>query len=273
MNDTYLTRKLALLLLLLFAFTGCDTVDTGNEEPVAPTVIPEAAFAMNLTSVDQAESAGKQGDTFSHWFNAAVRASIATHVTYAILHFPVEMTAAVQDVEPVYNGNAFVWTAETMVEGRRLAIDLRARTNGNAVEWDMKISGVIEESGVYLENFLLYSAVTQTDAQEGTFQVYFPTEAGSQKVLDGSYNIDEATGETLAFDIPADVEDIGGSSASFNHNEDYVTLHITGPLGGNHLIEFDEITNAGALTADDYNNGEKSCWDTDLKNTTCEPAS
>ncbi|MEM8486095.1 MAG: hypothetical protein AAF564_11135 [Bacteroidota bacterium] len=273
MNDTYIARKLAVLLILLLTFTGCDTVDTGNEEPVAPAVIPEAAFAMNLSSVDQDESASKQGDAFSHWFNAAVRASIATHVAYAILHVPVEMTAAVQGVEPVYNGTAWVWTAETMIEGQRNAIDLRARPNGNAVEWDMKISGVIEETGQYLENFLLYTAVTQTDAQQGTFQVYFPTESGSQKVLDGSYNIDEATGETLAFDIPADVEDIGGASAIFNHNDDYVTLDLMGPEGGNHLIEWDELTNAGALTADDYNNGEKSCWDTDLKNTACEPAS
>ncbi len=273
MNDTSSIRKMALLLLLILTFTGCDTVDPGTEEQQAPAVIPQEAFALDLNIFEREPAADKNGAAFTNWLSATVRAGVATYIGHAILEVPHELTSAIQHVPPVYNENAFVWAADTLVDGQLYAIALKAQIADNFVDWQMKVTGVIEETGVTFENFQLYNARTYTDADEGTFQVYFPTEAGSQQVMDGAYEISDETGQTLSFSIPQEVEDIGGSAVIFNNYNDQITLDLTGPLGGKHFIEWDTVTGAGSLTADDYNNGEKACWDETLQNVECEVVS
>ncbi|MFK7843708.1 MAG: hypothetical protein AB8G77_00300 [Rhodothermales bacterium] len=273
MNDTSSIQKIALLLLLIITFTGCDTVDPKTEDQQAPAVIPQEAFALNLDIFQQETPANKNSAAYTNWLSATVRAGVATYIGQAILEVPFELTAAIQHVPPVYNENAFVWAADTLVDGQLYGIALKAQIADNFVDWQMKVTGVVDETGVTFENFLLYSARTYTDADEGTFQVYFPTEAGSQQVMDGAYEINDEAGQTLSFNIPQDVEEIGGTAAIVNHYNDQVTLDLTGPHGGKHFIEWDTVTGAGSLIADDYNNGEKACWDETLQNVECEVVS
>ncbi len=273
MNHTSAILKLVALTLLILVFTGCDTVDPQSETPEAPAVIPEEAFALNLGVFEQETPANKNGANYANWLNATIRAGVAVQITHAILEVPYELTKAVQHVPPVYNENAFVWSTETIIEDQVHSINLKAQNADNFIDWQMKVTGVVEETGVSFENFLLYSARTYKDVNEGTFQVYFPVESGSQQVMDGSYNVVDENEHTLTFSIPAGVEDIGGSSAIFKHLNDQITLDLTGPQGGLHLIEWNETTGAGSLTADDYNNGEQACWDETLKNAPCEIAS
>ena len=273
MNDTSSFRKLASMLLLLLAFTGCDTVDPKAEDQQAPAVIPERAFALNLGVFEQEAPANKNNGAFTNWLSAALRAGVAIHITHAILHVPFELTKAIQQVPPVYNDNGFIWAADTLIDGQHHGIALKAQKADNFVDWQMKVSGIIDETGVSFENFLLYNARTYTNANEGSFQVYFPVEAGSQQVMEGSYEVIDETRHTLSFNIPQDVDEIGGASAIFNRDGDWITLDLTGPLGGTHLIEWNETTGDGSLTASDYNNGEKACWDVTLQNVECEVAS
>ena len=273
MHNNFATRKLAVLALLIFLFTGCDTVDPASETDEAPAVIPQEAFALNLGVMEQEAPASKNGAAYANWLNATIRAGVAIHITHAILEVPFELTKAVQHVPPVYNENAYIWSTETFIDEQRHSIALKAQNSDEFINWQMKVSGVDEESGLAFEDFLLYSARTYKDVNEGSFQVYFPVESGSQQVMDGTYNVVDEEEHTLTFSIPDGVEDIGGSSAVFDHLEDQITLDLTGPLGGRHLIEWNETTGAGSLTADDYNNGEKACWDEELKNTPCDVAS
>ncbi len=274
MNDTSVIRNLAAFLFLIITFTGCDTVDPHTEAPQAPAVIPEQAFALNLGVLEQDSSArainaGKNGDAFTNWLSATIRAGVAVHITHAILEVPFELTKAIQQVPPVYNEHAFIWAADTLIDGQRHSIALKAQQANNYVDWQMKVSGVIDETGLSFDDFLLYNARTYTDAHEGTFQIYFPVTSGTQQVMDGSYEVIDESRHTLTFSIPQGVEDIGGSSAVFDKDGAWITLDLTGPLGGTHLIEWNTETGEGSLTAQDYNNGEKACWDTALQNSPC----
>ena len=273
MNDTSLIRTVAALIFLLLTFTGCETIDPKVDDLEAPAVIPAQAFALNLGVLEQEAPANKNNAAFTNWLSATIRAGIAIHITHAILHVPFELTSAIQHVPPVYNDNAFIWAADTLIDGQHHGIALKAQKADNYVDWQMKVSGVIDETGASFENFLLYNARTYTDANEGSFQVYFPVAAGSQQVMDGSYEVIDETRHTLMFSIPQDVDDIGGSSATFNRDGEWITLDLTGPRGGTHLIVWNETTGDGSLTAPDYNNGEKACWDATLQNVPCEPAS
>lgn len=40
----------------------------------------------------------------------------------------------------------------------------------------------------------------------------------------------------------------------------------------NHFIEWNAATSVGSITAWNYNNGERACWDENLDNVTCEPS-
>lgn len=268
-NDTMTIRNISALLLFLFVFAACDTVDPKPADQEAPAVIPEAAFAMNFELFEREQPANKGNANFTNWLNAVVRAGVAVQITHTITHVPFALTKAIQQVPPVYNEGAYVWAADTLVDGQLHAIQLKARTFDSYVDWEMKVTGEVEETGVILDNFVLYTARTYTNATEGTFQIYFPIETGSQQVMDGSYMVTEDMEHSISFTIPRDVEEIGGSSAVFSHKDDQVTLDLTGPLGGEHLIEWNEITGEGSLTATDYNNGEKACWDETLRNAEC----
>ncbi len=270
MNDTSITRKIVALLLFVMAFAGCETVDPKSDELEVPAVIPEEAFSINLDVFEREVPAGKHGKAYTNWLSAVLRTGTAVYIGHAILHVPFSLTAAVQQVPPVYQGGAFVWAADTLIDGQEHAVQLKAQLAETYIDWQMQVTGVIDETGVTFENFLLYRARTQTDVNEGTFQVYFPVETGSQQVMDGSYEVIDEMDHTLTFSIPQDVDDIGGSSAVFDRDGLFVTLDLIGPLGGTHLIKWNTETGEGSLIAPDYNNGEEACWDETLRNVPCE---
>ena len=266
---TIVNKSLWLLLMLCMTATfGCDTVDP--EPETAPPVIPETAFALDINLFDQADQAGKNNAAITHFINAALRVGVAQHVAGTILFFPVTLTHALQVIEPEFDNGSFVWAVETTVEGRRHGVELRARQQNNTVNWQMRVSGTIGHSGLVFEDFLLYEANTDLEANEGNFQVFAPVENGSLHVLDGDYNVVDESEYTLSFQVPQGVDNIGGSEATFSKNEDLHILDLTGGDGLSHYMEWNQSTRAGSITADNYNNGQTACWDNTLANVACE---
>lgn len=265
---TTLIHKISLLLFVCaFVLVGCDTVDSSSGDESAPEVIPSEAFSLDLNMFGP--QAGKSTQESSHYVAAAWRVSIATVITSTILYYPAVLTAAIQEVEPVVNNNTYIWAADTTVAGRTHGVELRARLNGGAIDWTMRVSGIDDETGRYLENFVLYEATTGVLSNSGSFDIYYPKDGGSLKVMDGSYMVGNDETHTLQFSIPDNVEDIGGAVAIYKHDGMQSSIDLTGGEGLNHLIQWDEETGAGSLTADDYNNGEQACWDSEQQNVEC----
>ncbi len=136
----------------------------------------------------------------------------------------------------------------------------------------MRISGIDDETGNYLEDFVLYTAQTGTQSSNGTFAVFFPINGVSRQVMDGAYDVVSETESTLSFSIPEGIEDIGGVSAVYGTDGIWTTLKLTGAEGNTHFMEWNTETHEGAITATDYFNGEKGCWDSNLLNTECSPS-
>ena len=278
MKDTTITTFGAFLFACVLLLTGCDAASV-SEDTTAPAVLPAEAFALDLNIFQSAEAskmagyeAGEHTQHSSHYIAAVWRVSIATLITGSILFYPAILTEAVQHVEPVIQDDAYVWAADTLINGQRHGVELRARLIGDDVDWNLFVSGVDEESGMYFENFLLYNARTGITSEMGTFDVFFPVNGGSQQVMDGSYAVTSEQTHTLSFSIPEGVEDLGGASATYEVDGIYVTMELTGAEGDRHVVEWNEETNEGSLTADDYNEGQKSCWNTNYANVDC-PAS
>ena len=261
--------RFAIIICLLTAI-GCDSMDPIAETEIAPKVLPEAAFALDVDFFDRADEAGKNTHAFTNFFNAAVRVGVATHVTHHILYYPVTLTQAVQKIEPVQENGSFIWAADTVIAGQKHGVSLTARVDSDVINWQMYVSGVDSSNGLVFEDHLLYEADTDINSQTGSFDVYAPTETGSLHVMNGSYDVSDDQNHTLTFTIPSGVEEIGGASATFQHTAPWYTLDITDPSGGSHFIEWNRETHVGSLTATDYNNGEKSCWNAALMNTECQ---
>ena len=268
MNTTFLTKTSLLLFLCVWVLVGCDTVDSGSNEEAAPTVLPAEAFALDLDMFGT--QASKSNQENSHYVAAVWRVGVATVITGTILYYPAVLTEAIQEVEPIVNEDTYIWSSITQVNGRDHGVELRARLDGEFIDWIMRVSGLDDETGQYLEKFVLYEASTGILSNSGTFEVFYPKDGGSLKVMDGSYIVEDENNHTLEFSIPVQVEDIGGSVGIYNHAETINSVDLTGPLGGNHFIEWNNQTNAGSLTADDYNEGERACWDSELQNVECE---
>lgn len=266
---TTLIHKISLFLFVcVFALVGCDTVDSSSSEEPAPEVIPSEAFSLDLQMFGP--QAGKNTQESSHYVAAVWRVSIANVVTSTLLYYPTVLTAALQEVDPVVNNNTYIWSAETTVAGRTHGAELRARLNGEAIEWTMRVSGIDDETGRYLENFVLYEASTGILSNSGSFELFYPKDGGSLKVMDGSYRVEDEENHTLEFSIPDNVEDIGGAEVIYSHSGTQNSIDLTGGEGLNHFIEWDAETGIGSITADDYNNGEQACWDSELQNAECE---
>lgn len=272
MRNSSSIRNLSFLFLFLFVFAGCDSV-TPEAEPDAPDTIPSQAFALNMDMFKENQVVGKSEQGFANWINAAFRTAAAVKIADTILEVPLTLTEAIQQVPPVFNDNAFVWSYEEVENGQTSSIALKAQIETNFIDWSMKVTGVDEEQNLTFENFLLYRAKTFTDTEQGNFSVYFPTENGSLHVMDGTYNVESESKHTLSFTIPEGVDEIGGIEAVFTQDVDQIMLDLTDAEGQKHLIEWNETTHKGSITADDYNNGEKSCWDETLRDVACEVAS
>ena len=268
MKTSHLNKISFFLFLIVFSLAGCDTVDSSADAEEIPAVIPVEAFTLDMDMFGP--QASKSLHESSHYVAAVWRVGVATLVTGTILYVPAVLTEAVQEVEPIEQGGTYIWAADTLISGQVHGVELRARLNSGAIDWTMRVSGIDDETGQYLENFVLYEASTGITSNSGTFEIYYPREGASLKVMDGSYMVENDTDHTLQFSIPENVEDIGGSVAIYNHSAVQNSIDLTGPEGRNHFIEWDTQTNAGSLTADDYNNGERGCWGADLQNVDCE---
>ena len=268
MKTTYRNKVGLFLFVIVFALVGCDTVDSSSVEETAPEVIPAEAFNLDVEMFGPQASKGTQES--SHYVAAVWRVSVATVITGTILYYPATLTKALQQVEPVIEENTYIWAVDTTIAGRVHGVELRAQRDGSAIDWIMSVSGIDDETGQYLDNFVLYEASTGIASHMGTFEVFYPKDGGSLKVMDGAYAVDETGTHTLDFSIPQNVEDIGGAEATFSHEEAFNTLNLTGPEGNNHFVEWNRQTHEGALTADDYNNGDRSCWDSERRNVECQ---
>jgi hypothetical protein len=262
------TRLTALLLALFFIWTGCDTVDPETESAEAPAAVPEQAFELDVSLFDQEPAAGKNGRA-SHFLAAVWRVSIANLVTGSILYYPAMMTHAIQHTPPLYSEGGYIWAADTLIDGQVHSIELKARLADSAIDWTMRVSGIDDRTGDYLEDFVLYTARTGAESKTGDFQVYFPIEGVSRQVMDGAYAIDSDTESTLSFSIPADIDDIGGLSAVYRREGLWTSLDLEGPEGDLHYIQWHAQTHEDSITASDYNNGDEGCWNTHLFNTDC----
>lgn len=245
---------------LVLALVGCDASDTGDQDDDtarAPAPIALAAFDAGTDAFPNA-AAKNAGPTFT---NAAVRVGVVSTIVGLNLVLPTVATEAAVRRDPVLEGGAFVWANTVEVLGTTYDVRLTGDPSGSRVDWTMETARRGEDL------FTFYTARTTLDGRDGTWDLFNPDRTGS--ILAADFDADSETDREITFSVPAG-NDGAGSEVLYRVDGNTQIFDFTKePEGLRALIEWDLRTSAGSITADDFNGGERACWNAALEDTDC----
>lgn len=240
------------LVALAALLVGCDAADPSGP----PDVISPAAFTVGT---DGFPEAGARVAAGPHFLNAAVRVGVVSAVVGAHLVLPAQATAAATAATPVAEAGVFVWDTNVAVFGTDVEVRLLGAPEGREVAWTLTTA--VEGD----ERFTYYTAATSFDGREGTWTLFSPDVSGP--VLTAAFDVDDTPEVTFA--VP-EGRPQGGASVRYAVDGDLRTFDLAGADGARALIQWDVETRVGSIEADDYNGGERACWDADLRDVPCE---
>ena len=255
--------SLCIALLGLF-LAGCDSTNEVDSTP--PPVLPAEAFSLQ-TSLFNQDDAGKTS-TGPNFVAAALRVWPVSVIISANLIIPVAVTAAALEADPVRDGNTWTWTSTTVADGTTVTFSLEGTVEGASIRWSMRVS--YDDGQQAFDEFELYTAVTDLDSQAGRWQLFYDIDGQRRNVLNADFVVSGDDDATITFSIPNSADRNAGDSVAYQANSDervFDWRQVDEAL--NHLIIWSAATRAGSITATNYNNGDKACWDADLENAAC----
>lgn len=258
----------ALGCVLLLAAAGCDSVVDPDVRP-SETFSAEA-FQMQTELFEEEASAAQSleaaGEEFAHFTEAATRVGVVSTVVKVHLILPALATKAALQAEPVREGDSWIWS--TTVEGdEEFTVTLTGTPSGEQVDWSMRVSSTGEE----LEDFELYTAETARDRESGSWELYYPIDGERRSVLAADFTIEGESKKQITFRKPESAENAAGDFVQYAVDDGAVRSFLWTQVEEDreHLVEWNAQTKAGALTATNYNDGERACWNADLENAAC----
>ena len=254
------------LYFVLFGvlLAGCDSA--GDPEATPPPVIPAEAFALQTSLFNQGD-AGKTS-VGAHFAAAALRVWPVSIIISANLIIPAAVTAAALEAEPEQNGNTWTWTSTTVVEGETITFSLSGTIQGPSIRWSMRVS--YTDGTESFDNFELYTATTNLNSNTGAWQLFYLIDGERRNVLNADYAVPDETHATLDFRVPNTADRNAGDSVSYEVDGDeriFDWRQVGEAL--NHFVTWNAVTQIGSITATNYNNGDKACWDANLDNAAC----
>ena len=241
-------RRPALALALLVALAGCDS--TGPDGP--PAVIAPAAFSVDLDAFPDEPSSAVAGAsaTGANYATSAARVGIVSAILGANLVLPERATRAATRVEPTVTDGAYLWDTNVDVFDRDVEVRLSGDPTGDRVEW--RLTTALEGD----ERFTYYTAETTANGRAGTWRLFNPDADGP--VLAASFDVDDTP--EITFTVPPGNER-AGARVRYETDGSRQTFDFTNADGRRALVVWDRATGAGSIVADDYNGGERACWD------------
>jgi hypothetical protein len=265
--STWIAGAAAAILL-----TGCATDETTAPDvdaSAAPELPAARTMDFDFSFFAGAEEARAADEARWNWFNAAVRVLYLQVALDAAFHIPATVFAVAIHQEPVLEEDeTFLWSYDFIGEdGEDYAIRLRGRLDGVHVDWEMRVSA----SGTTppLEDAVWF--VGESSLLEDSGYWVFVDPLGDGEDVARVEWTDRGPGDRhLRFEnVDASSEDLGDF---VTYDVDAAQVHVVyhdEDEDLNTVIQWNALTGVGSITAPDYNDGEVSCWDTDLRDTEC----
>ncbi len=251
------------ITLLSFTLVGCDLT---SDDDTPPELIPEAAFTLQT---DLFQNDGNKTETRAHFTAGALRVWPVSTIISVHLITPVAVTvAALQDDQPEFRNGVWEWSTSTIINGQDVEFTLRGDPEGSRVDWSMFITAS-NLLGVTYDEFELYTAQTDVSAQTGSWQLFYRLNGTRTNVLNADFAINGDNAKEITYSIPS-AQPHGGTAVTYETDGDdrsFFWDQVT--EGFLHDVAWDAATQAGSITATNYNGGEQGCWDENLDDVDC----
>jgi hypothetical protein len=281
MRDYKICLSALLLILLTAGFTGCSddpaSVDP-DDAPQPPTfeeiepdfsIFDEAGLQSQIDSPegidDRPDYSSKlrvNMEQESAYETAAWYAFFANMLFQSAGTFPTIFFNEQMWGDPEVQGDNWVWEYSYSFEGESLTIKVTSRAVNNAQNWELTYSYSGENED--FEDALLLSAQVRHDGSGGSWQFHDMLEPDAAPVFQVDYEIED--GITTLLDLYYDE-----NAERFLFESDGTISSLT--WWENSTIASELVWNndtfEGYIESVQYNNGVRTCWDSDFQNTEC----
>ncbi len=279
--------NLFIILMLAVAIAACDSSTSSDTSTDPPEPMEFSDIEMDLELFQQAGRTAPEFDTknmaaqvaeylgegaeneqFTPYDFAGLWALAADAVfqSYGMLpnvYFNEEMWG-----EGTLDGNTWVWEFSQTVEDESITMRVTAEEIEDMVNWELRYSFSSPDESI--ENALLLSAEVRTDGTAGTWAIHsFAEDTG-----------DDAPEIEFEFLIEGDIttmlemrvfDEVDGNFENLLYQVVDQTASLSFLLGDalTTYIEWNRETWEGFVESDEYNDGVRSCWDSNLQTTEC----
>jgi len=145
---------------------------------------------------------------------------------------------------------------------------LAGTVQGSTVRWSARVS--LSDGQQTLDDFELYTAETDLSSRTGSWQLFYRIDGERRNVLNADFSVPGEAETTITYSVPQSADQHAGDSVQYERSgDDYVFDWQQVAQALNHLVTWNAVTNEGSITATNYNNGQQSCWDSELNNADC----
>lgn len=262
----------AVLVLAHLALVSCKD-DPASSPPQQPALPPAASMTTDLSLFVPPSGPSKAFNpnlAGANFLNAAARVTFINAGVIVGLSAPVAVFAAAASQTPTQGADGkYHWQYTSTVKAITYTADLAGSVDGRTQEsvWEMRITA----TALGLNNFLWYDGRAKLNNSSGYWDFYDPAQpATSVKAVHLTWTYASNTDATLSFEIVKDGVPEKGDKLEYVVAGNLTTITFTDASPVQQVvISWDRITRAGYLIAPDYNNGAKSCWDTNLDDVAC----
>jgi hypothetical protein len=260
----------------LLWLAACEKDPIGSKSP-KPDLPPQSSMAVDLQMFNSNAGLAKTGaDPTAIGKNfvaarltvGAINLAVLAHMSVPVLTFG----AALSQQPALKNDGKWHWVYSVSNNaGQQFKADLAGwiDESARASRWEMRITTA--GLGAPLNNFLWYTGSAALNNGSGQWDIYDAAQPSSSvKVVHIDWDHPSADKATLKFTLVKPLVPENGDVLTYkaDGNSRMVTYF---DKSENTTLEifWDAVTNAGYLIAPNYNNGQKSCWDGQLNDTSC----
>ncbi|GEM_PF-2660446 len=281
MRDLNICLSALLFLILTIGLTGCsdDPASVDPEDaPQPPTfeeiepdfsIFDEAGFQAQINSTEQSEDRPEFSSMLrsgmeqeSAYEAAAWYAYIANSLFQSAGMFPSLFFNEQMWGDPEIQGDTWVWEYSYSFEGESLTMRVTSTSVNNSQNWELTYSYSGEDED--FENALLLSAQVNHDGSGGSWQFHDMFEPDAAPIFQVDYEIENDI--TTLLDL---FYDENGERFLFESDGTTSTLRWWESSTVESELGWNNDTFEGYIESDQYNNGIRTCWDSDFQNTEC----
>ncbi len=275
----HLAKKLLSVGLVcsILWLVACEKNPTDSKSP-KPDLPPQSSMVVDLNVFNNAAGLSKAGaEQTNAGLNfiaarltvGAINLAVFTHMSVPVVTF----AAAISQQPALKDDGKWHWVySVTDNAGRQFQADLAGWIDESAQvsRWEMRISTT--GLGAPLNKFLWYTGQASLNNGSGQWDIYDSGQpSNSVKVVHIDWDRPSATNATLKFTVVKPQVPENGDMLTYKaENSSRSVTYFDQSANSTLQIFWDEVTHAGYIIAPNYNNGQKSCWDSQLNDTTCQ---